>query len=67
MENPSKIQDKFDFKAKWNQFYLDICNTFDTKQNFSASSFQNMSQTNKILSETRFDWILNFVCFLSTF
>ena len=67
VENPSKIQVKFDFKAKWKQFYLDICNTFETNQNFSASSFQNMSKINKITSETRFDWILNFVCFFSAF
>ena len=26
-----------------------------------------MSQINKIISETRFDWILNFVCFFSAF
>ena len=44
-----------------------LYNTFDTKQNFSASSFQNRSQINKITSETRFDWILNFVCFFSAF
>ena len=62
-----QIQVKFDFKAKWKLFYLDICNTFETNQNFSASSFQNMSEINKITSETRFDWILNFVCFFSAF
>ena len=59
--------DGFDSKAKWKHFHSDICNTFDTKQNFSASSFQNMSEINKITSETRFDWILNFVCFFSAF
>ena len=62
-----QIQVKFDFKAKWKLFYLDICNTFETNQNFSASSFQNMSEINKITSENRFDWILNFVCFFSAF
>ena len=55
VEKPSKIQVKFDFKAIWKQFYLDICNTFETNQSFSVSSFQNMSQINKITSETRFD------------
>ena len=59
--------DGFDSKAKWKHFHSDIYNTFDTKQNFSASSFQNMSEINKITSETRFDWILNFVCFFSAF
>ena len=59
--------DGFDSKAKWKHFHSDICNTFETNQNFSASSFQNMSEINKITSGNRFDWILNFVCFFSAF
>ena len=59
--------DRFDSKAKWKHFRSDFRNTFEIKQNFSASSFQNMSQINKITSETRFDWILNFVCFFFAF
>ena len=59
--------DGCDSKAKWKHFHSDIRNTFDTKLNFSTSSFQNMSEINKITSETRFEWILNFVCFFSAF
>ena len=47
--------DGFDSKAKWKHFHSDICNIFDTKQNLSALSFNNMSQINKILSATSFD------------
>ena len=54
------IQNKFDLKAKWKQFNLDTHKTFDNKQNIIASSFQNMSQSKEITSETLKQGLIEF-------
>jgi len=34
-----QIQVKFDFKAKWKLFYLDICNTFETNHFWDQQNY----------------------------